>query len=211
MPISLPCLAFRSLSEQCGAAQEALNSSDWAVFSSPRGVQAFLELELRLNSVHRIACVGEATAEACRQSLRVASLVAREQCAASLAMDMLEISDWQGAALLGASDSRPELAALLCEAGKEARACPIYSTSPVQDPLAFVTIGADDVVFLASPSALQALLGLCELPTSTTLISIGPTTSEAIRAAGYKVTAEAQTRNVQGMLTALAESNRAAQ
>jgi uroporphyrinogen-III synthase len=209
-PISLVCLRFQFLTQHADRAQSQLSGADWVVFSSPRGVQAFAALGLALDPGQRIACVGQATAEACSIMPKQPELIAEDACAAGMAEELLSMEGWQSAALIGAEDPRTELGDLLRAAGKGVGSCPVYTTIPVTDGLEQVTFEPGDAVFLASPSALRALQGRCELSPNAVLISIGPSTSEAIRAAGLTVAAESSTRTVQGMLAALAQINQPA-
>lgn len=210
-PISLPCLRFEVLSESADSAQEMVSGADWVVFSSPRGVRAFSVLNLVLEANQRVACVGEATAAACANLNMRVDQVAKDACASGMADELRAIEGWQSAALVCAADPRPELAELLGAAGKEVRDCPVYATRPAFDEIESVSIQGGEAVFLASPSAFKVLLDKCELSPDAQLISIGPSTSEAIRAAGLTVAAESQTRTVQGMLAALAQTNQTTQ
>jgi uroporphyrinogen-III synthase len=186
-------------------AQSGISGAEWLVFSSPRGVQACLELKLGLRAGQNIACVGAATAEACTKAIGAPALVARGASAVALAAELLGQPDWERAALIGAEDSRPELEAALRAAGKDVRVCPVYTTEFKAVEGCFPSIQTGDAVFVASPSAFQALVDSGALPTSITLISIGPSTSQAIRGAGHHVAAESITRDVHGMLNALQE------
>jgi uroporphyrinogen-III synthase len=60
-----------------------------------------------------------------------------------------------------------------------------------------------DLILLASPSAVEGLLNQVRVEADTRLLSIGPTTSTAIRAAGLEVFAEAEERSLAGMLASL--------
>ncbi|MDE0897229.1 MAG: uroporphyrinogen-III synthase, partial [Planctomycetota bacterium] len=59
-----------------------------------------------------------------------------------------------------------------------------------------------DAIFLASPSAWTGLRNVMEL-SNTPLITIGPTTSAAVTSARLNVAAEAQTRDLDGLVEAL--------
>jgi uroporphyrinogen-III synthase len=206
-PISLVCLRFQFLMHQADRAQSQISGADWVVFSSPRGVQAFAAMGLALDPAQRIACVGQATAEACSGMLKQPELIAEDACAAGMAEELLSMEGWESAVLIGADDPRPELGGLLRAAGKAVGCCPVYTTIPVTDGLDLVTFEPGDAVFLASPSALRVLQSCCELSPNAVLVSIGPSTSEAIRSAGFTVAAESSNRTVQGMLAALAKIN----
>ncbi|MDF1836259.1 MAG: uroporphyrinogen-III synthase [Planctomycetota bacterium] len=210
-PISLPCLQFDFMPENTDSTRTVLSEADWVVFSSPRGVQAFMEMGLNLAVNQRVACVGESTGQSCTEALRKPDLVAKDGCAEGMARDLISVADWHSAVLIGALDPRPELAQWLREAGKESQSCPVYRTTATPLDSHPVTIESGDAVFLASPSAFESLSARCDLDPQVALISIGPSTSATIRAAGFAVAAESKTRTVQGMLAALAGMNQAAQ
>ena len=126
-PISLPCLRFQFLTENANSVQTQVSGADWVVFSSPRGVQAVLELGIQLDSKQRIACVGEKTAIACADLPMQPELVAKDACASGMATELLAIEGWQSAALVGAEDPRPELTERLF--GRDARE-PLHTGIP---------------------------------------------------------------------------------
>lgn len=203
VPACYSCLNFELLSKRRLQAVEVVAAADWVVFSSPRGVQAFHDLRLRVTARQRIACIGPATAEHCKRSIRVPDLEAAIETAAGLGQALLEQDSWQSAALVGALDARPELRELLHDGGQRAVPCPVYMTTGPSGETPAPEISASDAVFLASPSAFEGLRKTCQIPAATTLISIGPTTSETIRKVGFKVAAESNTRDIQGLLNAL--------
>ena len=82
----------------------------------------------------------------------------------------------------------------------------VYRTVPAAPTAAvdLTTLGLD-AVLVASPSAVRGLLNRARVPASLPLVSIGPTTSAALRAEGLDVAAESTTRDLDGMLEALQE------
>jgi uroporphyrinogen-III synthase len=61
-----------------------------------------------------------------------------------------------------------------------------------------------DTILLASPSAVEGLLHQAVVSTErTSIISIGPSTTEAARAAGLEVTGEADRPTLEGLLEAI--------
>jgi len=62
-----------------------------------------------------------------------------------------------------------------------------------------------DLVVVASPSALEGLLNQAEVDPPVSLISLGPTTSRAVRDAGLPVAAEADRPDVTATIEACKE------
>ena len=66
-----------------------------------------------------------------------------------------------------------------------------------------------DAIFFASPSAVHGFLSGWHPNSETLVISIGPSTSEALVSAGLRADGEAATRDISGMLDALARAREA--
>ncbi|HEX7080785.1 MAG TPA: uroporphyrinogen-III synthase [Gammaproteobacteria bacterium] len=93
----------------------------------------------------------------------------------------------------------------LRSAGAECRRFDVYRTVPVpprepRRPLAAFRV---DAVFLASPSAVEGFVNQVEVDGSARLVAIGPSTSEAARARGLAVAAEAREPSLEGLLEAI--------
>ncbi len=183
------------------------------VFTSRTAVEAFLEASARLGvpasawASHRIAAVGEATAGALEQlGLRGAFTAAGG--GAALAARMVEagfVKAEDSALLPQSAIARPELREALERAGVFVHAVAVYDTVP-EDPERFRPLrerleagDAPDAVVFASPSAVMAFLALGGPRARQALasgrmraVSIGPTTSEALRREGIAVAAEAR-------------------
>jgi uroporphyrinogen-III synthase len=123
-----------------------------------------------------------------------------------------------GVALVaGAETGARDLGELLLPLGWEVQTHATYRTTPAtlsagEEPR---DLGAMqlDAIFLSSPSALAGLLNvtrLADAPRATPLITLGPTTSAAVKAAGLCVTAEAKTRDLHGLIRAVCASTRSA-
>ena len=113
------------------------------------------------------------------------------------------------------SIARPELEKILAEAGVRIQALVIYSTVPddpgrVRSFLEDIARGSPpEAIIIASPSALSAFLALggesgrgLLASGRMQIISIGPTTSEAIREAGFRVSAEAASPSAEALAEA---------
>jgi uroporphyrinogen III methyltransferase / synthase len=161
---------------------------DWVIVTSANGAA---ELARRAEGrPARIAAVGEATAAALGEhGLRadfVPSLASQDGLLA-------EFPRPAGRALfVGAEGARPTLAQQL-----PAEFRPIYRTVPTE-------VGrppAGDLVLLASASAARAWGALAS---GVPAITIGPQTTEAARAAGVDVVAEARTQSTDGLVDSAA-------
>ncbi len=203
IPISYPCLRFELLTKHRVDTANTVKAADWVVFSSPRGVQAFHDLGLKVSNLQKLACVGAATAERCFDLIGESDLEPECETAKDLADALLDVAAWESAALIGALRPRPELQDRLTQAGKQASACPVYMTVGSSGGPPPASMHSDDAVLLASPSAFESLWRNCGLPHGISLISIGPTTSHAIRDAGFQVAGESKSRDIFGLLEAL--------
>ncbi len=202
-PVAFEALRFHVLHDELDNVRANLREVDWVVFSSPRGVRALASMGLEPERTARLACVGHSTGRVCADRYWPAELFAPGQTARSLAGVLGKTPGWNRVALVGAREARPELHDLLADQGFEVRLCPVYATHLPLESECQLDFRGGDALLLASPSALQAVTRAHPIPRDVDLISIGPTTSEAIRMAGYDVAAEAQTRDLQGLLQAL--------
>ena len=121
--------------------------------------------------------------------------------------------------LPGSNIARPELAETLQETGARVTSVPIYQTleeDPARAERLFEALDRDeppDAVTFASPSALSGFLGICgargrkllESP-SVKIVSLGPTTSAAVRSEGLQVSAQAASPGTESLVEALREA-----
>jgi uroporphyrinogen-III synthase len=206
------------------AAIGRLAEFDWLVVTSANAVAALLErmagrdLGPEALAHLRLAAVGPATAEALTARGLVARLVPSEQTAAGL---LAEIGDARGRRVLlpQAHIARPTLAAGLRERGALVETVTAYRTVPgagVATLVGLLRSGKLDALLFASPSAATYLLegldaaGLARGPSMALiagipLVSIGPTTSAALRDAGLPVAAEARPHTAEGLVAAVLE------
>ena len=162
---------------------------DWVVVTSPNGAALFAER--RDGNSARIAAVGPGTAETLRRAGIEPDLVPRVSTQEGL-LDELPASPGR-VLFVGAEGARRVLVDAL-----GADFVPIYRTrllSPAPPD--------GDVVVLASGSAARSFAALGRpLP----VVSIGPQTSRAARAAGLDVVAEAKTHDLDGLVAAVEEA-----
>lgn len=204
VPVDWPCISSALLPENTERLREVFPTCDWIAFTSARSVRALHELAPDLDpSAKRLAGVGEVTAEALRGAGLQVELVASEGTAQSLARELLErVTPSERVLLLGVREGRPEMAEVLGAAGRELHEIALYRTE-IRARRAGESLPELDAVFFASPSAVQGFVESWELPTRALAISIGPSTTLALEAAGLRVSAEASRRNLEGMLEAL--------
>jgi len=165
-----------------------VTSYDWVIVTSANGAD---ELARRMQGrPRRLAAVGPATAVALAAHGYEADLVPRVATQEGL---LDELPPPAGRVLVAAAESARRL--LVDELSADF--VPLYRTvelRPAEPP-------QGDLAVLASGSAARAFAAL-EL--AVPAVSIGPQTTEAAEAAGVHVVAEAETHDVEGILTAVA-------
>ncbi len=228
--VSLPCIAAERLDTPAlrKALVAAAARADWIVFTSRRGVEAFAELgkdavpgdaqsaaEGRPFAAAQIAVVGAATAEAARRALGRVDLVGpgtADALAGSLAQRIAhersaappDAPRPQVVAAL-AANARETFERTLSAAGIGCARFDVYRTvpaAPARPKRPYAALGVD-AVLLASPSAVQGLGNQVALDAAARLVSIGPSTTAAVRALGLEVAAEATVPSLEGLLAAL--------
>jgi uroporphyrinogen III methyltransferase/synthase len=192
-----------------------LGSYDWLVFTSANGVAAAREmlddeeLDARILAGVRVACVGPATASACRQLLGVRpDLVPQQFDADALADELLThhrpTSD-RGVLLLRADIGRASLVGKLRAANVRVDDVSVYETKPVtslpDDVVA--RIAEADVITFTSGSTARNLAAIATIPPTAKLVSIGPQTSAALREAGLRIDAEAAEATLDALVAAV--------
>ncbi len=211
-PIVFPCIVCSLEDDPAVAARlhRALSEASWLVLCSRRAVQAVAGLLAllgrRLPQSLRIATVGPSTEATSRTLLGRTDLVAAGGTAQSLCEELgpiLTARDTVVAALTQRSDD--SIQSRLAASGANVLRIDVYRSdpSPPQEKRADLAELGVEVALLASPSAVTGLLNRALVPRSVRLISIGPTTSAAVRAAGRTVYAEAAGRGLDAMLQTL--------
>jgi len=158
---------------------------DWVVVTSPNGAA---ELARRGRSLGRLAAVGPGTAEALREHGLEAAFVARTSSQDGLAR---ELPRPVGRVLLAAAEGARRL--LVEEL--DADFVPLYRTRRLRPQLPVA-----DVAVLASGSAAVAY---AEAGGAAPVVTIGPETSRAARAAGLAVAGEASSHDLEGLVAAV--------
>jgi len=175
-------------------------SFDWILFTSPQGVKAFSEAGLKAGSA-QVASLGNGTAAALAEAGLKDDLGLRTVDGAEFAQAFLAKVSGPGRVLLpGPTRRLNEPRASLETAGFEVRELPLYETCPVpRGELPAVDFHPGDMVFFCSPSTVRAFTeAWTERPRCVT---IGETTAQAARPAGFEV-AVAATPDLSAMVLA---------
>jgi uroporphyrinogen-III synthase len=198
------------------------------LFTSANAVRFFAEAT-RTSGKHpslwstlRVAVVGHATAEAAREAGLGPPVVVSSGGGSALADALVgrgEVGPGTTVLLPQSSIARPDLHARLEATGATVDAFAIYDTrgeDPAQLARSIEEIldrGLPDAIVLASPSAVDAILGapggaVRDLVARgrTLAVSIGPTTSEALSSAGLKVAAEAESPTAEAIASAVVDA-----
>ncbi len=206
-----PITASADISDACAH----LDRYDVVIVTSVNGVECLVERLAESGAVipegTRVCAVGDTTARAAsRLGLRIDMVPTRASGAAIVEALGPSIS---GARVLcaRARDARPELPQGLRSAGAHVDDVAFYVTvdvTPSPDDVD-ATFPAD-VVVLTAPSAVRNALRTIgrERLSATRIVTIGPTTSAAVRDAGLGVAAEAEDQSVDGLALAVGDALR---
>lgn len=161
-------------------AAAAMLELPWVLFTSRTTVEAWRTYGLPFAGP-RFGAVGEKTAAALARAGADVSLVARPATAEGLARTFVSRRDAAGpVGLPHGNRARPVLRAALERAGFQVRAATVYDT--VSRP--WTVEGPVDAIVLASPSAFASVPA--HVAERARLITLGPTTSRAVRASGHR-------------------------
>ncbi len=195
---------------------------DWVVFTSQNGVKYFFELffkrfqDLRCLGPMRIACVGEATAETLRKLHLEVDFCPKEATAKALATELVKEQSLEHSKVLVISGNlnSKDLPRILEQEGKAiVDTLQVYKTehqSVAGHPSskAFRKDGADAILF-TSPSTVHAFyaqakdLQISPGGKNPLAGSMGPSTSEALKAHGIHPSFEANPRTLEGFIDSL--------
>jgi uroporphyrinogen III methyltransferase/synthase len=190
---------------------------DWLVFSSPNGVQRFFDAffsiyeDARSLGNPRIAVIGQGTAAKLKEYRFAVDLLPKEFVAEGLVEAFKEHSvENQTVLWVRAQDARDVIFNGLLEQGAIVDECPAYKTVPeTSDPTGAAarleSEGADLITFTSASTVENFFkLGL-EWPEGCVAGSIGPVTSEALRAHGREPAFEAAQHDIPGLVAAVIE------
>jgi uroporphyrinogen III methyltransferase / synthase len=194
-----------------------LAAYQWLIFTSQNGVGIFWEnllaagLDARALAPVRIAAVGPATAATLLERGITVDVIPERFVAEGLLDKLRERTDVSGARVLyiTAENAREALPEGLSELGTDVTVLPLYrSTSDGAGAARLakrVSAGEVDVVTFTSGSAVRAYVEAigADLAPKAPAASIGPQTSEALRAAGIEVRFEAKDSTIDGLVSAI--------
>jgi uroporphyrinogen-III synthase len=208
--VALPCIRCEPIATPASKAAlaAAVPNADWLVFTSRRGVEAFIALgPPALPAQCRVAVVGAATAEAAKSELGRVDVVGGGTAAAlgATLADLGDLKRHPHVLLAVAENAGETLERTLHAAGAQCIRIDVYRTVPAppaepRRPLS--TLHVDNVV-LASPSAVTGFVNQVDIDAPVSFYTIGPSTTAAARGAGLPVTAEAREPSFEGVLEAM--------
>ncbi len=226
VPLMLPCIECHPIREPDVGARvsDALPKADWLVLTSRRGAESLQQIiaavdwspsDRRAMAGVRIAAVGPATAAAAASLPGRVELVAPNGTAKSLAEALASRPNDQDSRasprarprylIAVAENAGSVLEETLRHAGGECERINVYRTTPAapqNSKRALSELGADTIL-LASPSAVAGFVNRLEIDAPVDILSIGPSTTMAARAAGLAVTAEAARPSLEGLMEAM--------
>ena len=198
-----------------------IDSFDWIIFTSANAVRYFsrglvdADRSAWEGAEVPVCVVGPATAKAAEESGRHVTLMPHE----FIAEGVMEALSRDGAGLAGkriliphADIAREFLPEALREAGADVHEAVVYRTAcpDVDDAVVerFINAQPDIITFTSSSTATNFahILGksmLKQLQSHARFISIGPETTEAMRATGVQPAAEAKPHNIGGLIDAI--------
>jgi uroporphyrinogen III methyltransferase/synthase len=213
--VELPAIRIepRIESREVALAVDSISNYALVCLTSPNGVRLLFEalhgagLDARALAAATVAAIGPGTARALARRGIEADIVPERFLAEAL-VEALEPVEVEGRPVLvaRAAEARDVLPDALRERGAEVDVVALYETVRERPEPAAVeaAASADYVTFTSSSTVTNLTEALGErFPSAARVVSIGPVTSEAARAAGLEVAVEAERHDVGGLLDAL--------
>ncbi len=212
--VELPAIRIepRLESEEVRRAAESIGEYALVCITSPNGAELLLEalvsasLDSRALAGATVAAIGPGTARALAHR-GIAADVVPERFVAEALVEALAGIEVEGKRVLiaRAAAARDVLPEALRERGAEVDVVALYETVREQPDEAAVEAAqaADYVTFTSSSTVTNLTEALGDRFPRARIVSIGPVTSEAARAAGLEVDVEAERHDVDGLLAAL--------
>ena len=190
---------------------------DWIVFSSPNGVDAFFKLFYKLYSDARsigpakIAVIGPGTAEKVKEYHLAVDLMPDKKFVAEGLIEKFkkdEAMEHLKVLWVRAEEAREVIAEGLNKMGAIVDEALAYRTVPEREDnqaaIARMTEEGADVITFTSSSTVECFFALgLELPKGVKIASIGPVTTDALKARGLKPHIEAQEYSIPGLIKAI--------
>ncbi len=213
--VELPAIRIESRieSDAVRRAVDAIHIYALICLTSPNGVRLLFEalaaagLDARALANATVAAIGPGTARVLAEHGIEADVVPERFVAEALVEALADVEVTGRPVLVArAAEARDVLPEALRERGAEVDVIALYETvreEPEPDAVEAAQ-GADYVTFTSSSTVtnlVEALNGA--FPASARIVSIGPITSDAARAAGLEVHVEAERHDIDGLLAAL--------
>jgi uroporphyrinogen-III synthase len=209
----VPPASFRALD----ASLTCLRTYDWLLFTSPNAIDAFHRRAqfLRLTQLpKKIAVIGPATLAAATAIGLTVDLVPPRYVAESLTESLLSEAPGKSFLLIRAAEARDYLPKTLTAAGAIVTIAEAYRNQvPLESIHAFQALfkfpeNYPDAITFTSASTARNLCALLDvaglmLPPTIILASIGPITSDALRALNHEPTIEATEPTIAALVQAL--------
>ena len=218
--IEMPATKIEPLDgPEADSAISRLADYGWLMFTSQNGVSIFWNalrrrgLDARALATAKIAAVGPATADALLDHGIAVDLAPERFVAEALLEELRERGDVRGSRVVyaAAEGARDVLPQGLVELGATVDRVNLYRSTPdgagADDVRATLNEGNVDLVTFASASAVRAFVSTVgeDAAKRAEAASIGPVTSEAIRAAGIQVAVEADVATMRGLVDAICD------
>jgi uroporphyrinogen III methyltransferase/synthase len=213
--VELPAIRIepRLDSPEVREAAAAIGLYELVCLTSPNGVHLLFEaiaradLDARALAGVTVAAIGPGTARALAEHGVLADVVPERFVAEALVEALVEVEvEGRRVLVARAAEARDVLPDALRQRGAQVDVVPLYETLREQpDEQAVEAAQAADYVTFTSSSTVSNLTEALgeRFPSQARVVSIGPVTSEAARAAGLPVDVEAERHDVDGLLTAL--------
>jgi uroporphyrinogen III methyltransferase/synthase len=218
--VELPAIRIepRIESDEVRRVAASLGIYELICLTSPNGVRLLFEamekagLDARALAGVTVAAIGPGTARALARRGVLADVVPERFVAEGL-IEALADTEVAGTRVLvaRAAEARDVLPEALRERGAEVDVVALYETVREQpgDEEIEAAQSADYVTFTSSSTVTNLTEALGDrFPRSARIVSIGPITSETVRAAGLEVDLEAERHDIDGLLAALLDDVR---
>jgi uroporphyrinogen III methyltransferase/synthase len=213
--VELPAIRIEPRIESREARDAVATLEDYSLvcLTSPNGVRLLFEAmaaggrDARALAGAIVAAIGPGTARALAERGVIADLIPDRFVAEALVESLADVEvEGKRALIARAAEARDVLPDALRERGAEVDVVPLYETvreTPDEADVERVQ-GADYVTFTSSSTVANLVEALSDsFPNRARVVSIGPVTSEAARAAGLQVDVEAKRHDIDGLLDAL--------
>ncbi|MFN8215765.1 MAG: uroporphyrinogen-III C-methyltransferase [Solirubrobacterales bacterium] len=213
--VELPAIRIESRIEREEAREMAAAIGEYSLIclTSPNGVRLLFAAlaaagrDARAMAGATVAAIGPGTARALAEHGIAADVVPERFVAEGLieALGELEVAG-RRVLIARAAEARDVLPEHFAERGAEVDVVALYETVREAPDEAAVAAAqaADYVTFTSSSTVVNLTEALGErFPAGARVVSIGPVTSEAVRAAGLSVDVEAERHDIDGLLQAL--------